>query len=118
MNNMDFNIYQALAVRTKNENEDWEQRITNWLLGLNGESGELTDKIKKVIFHGHEYEKENIKKELGDILWYLTILADDFDIDLEEVAERNITKLKNRYPEGFSKKKSKERSEYKSNNDK
>lgn len=74
----------------------------NASLGLSGEVGELNDMIKKAIFHGHVVSSKNIKKEIGDICWYIALMCDSFGYDLKEVMEMNIDKLKERYPEGFS----------------
>jgi NTP pyrophosphatase (non-canonical NTP hydrolase) len=70
-------------------------------LGLAGEAGEVADLIKKGIFHQKGLDKENLKKELGDVLWYLTALCSDLGLSLEEVMQHNIKKLKARYPEGY-----------------
>lgn len=70
-------------------------------LGLVGESGEVSEHIKKFTGHGHNLDKDKVTKELGDVLWYLTDLATQLDIKLEDVALTNIKKLQNRYPDGF-----------------
>lgn len=67
------------------------------------------DYLKKVLFHGHPVSRDHIIKELGDVQWYLATLAARYGIDLEEVAMRNIAKLKDRYPDGFSHTDSRER---------
>ena len=108
-----FKDYQTLARKTANTNGRWRDRVCNWSMGLAGESGELVDLLKKVVFHGHDADKNVIKKELGDILWYVANIAQEFSINLEDVAETNIAKLQARYPEGFSTKASQQRSEYK-----
>ena len=71
-------------------------------MGLNGEAGEAIDIVKKHLFHGHELNKEELIKELGDVAWYLAEAAYALDIDLETILKLNIEKLKKRYPEGFS----------------
>lgn len=67
-------------------------------LGLVGEAGEVANKIKKVMRDDLdvEYIKIDIKKELGDILWYISTLATELNIDLNEIAEGNIYKLEKR----------------------
>lgn len=66
-------------------------------LGLCGEAGEVAEKIKKVIRDSGGYisneKKLEIKKELGDVLWYLSQLATELDLELEEVAWNNLEKL-------------------------
>lgn len=73
-------------------------------LGLTGESGEVAEKIKKIIRDKEGVYDENdrveIGKELGDVLWYVAILADEFNLSLEEIAETNIEKLKSRKKRG------------------
>ena len=76
--------------------------IVNASLGLSGETGELNDMIKKAIFHGHELEEEKLKKELGDIMWYVAMMCESFGFGMDEIMQMNIDKLKARYPEGFS----------------
>jgi NTP pyrophosphatase (non-canonical NTP hydrolase) len=71
-------------------------------LGLTGESGEVADMIKKTLYHGHLIDIEKLIKELGDVLWYISVMAETLDIPLEKIAEQNIAKLAARYPEGFS----------------
>jgi NTP pyrophosphatase (non-canonical NTP hydrolase) len=51
---------------------------------------------------GHELDREKLRKELGDVLWYMAMLLDGVDMTFEEVMEANIAKLKARYPEKFS----------------
>lgn len=69
-------------------------------LGIGGEAGEVQEKIKKIIRDNNEKvseEKiEEIKKEIGDLLWYIAALSTELDINLNEVAERNISKLTSR----------------------
>lgn len=76
--------------------------LLNGALGLTGEAGEVSDMIKKYIFHGHDLNRGELVKELGDCAWYLALLCSAIDITLEEVLIANIEKLRNRYPEGFS----------------
>lgn len=73
-------------------------------MGLNGEAGEVVDLLKKFVFHGHKFDKEGLVKELGDVLWYVALICDSLGIPMEEVMEKNIKKLKERYPEGFTEK--------------
>jgi NTP pyrophosphatase (non-canonical NTP hydrolase) len=73
-----------------------------WALGLTGEAGEVADLLKKGFGHGHGVDREKLQKELGDVLWYLAVLADSFGLTLSEVARANVAKLRARYPTGFS----------------
>lgn len=98
---MDFNEYQALAKRTAPDGNK-KNNYVNFALGISGEAGETTDLIKKHIFHGHYLDRDELIKELGDVLWYLSNLATTANIQLNEVATLNVEKLKKRYPNGFN----------------
>lgn len=99
---MDMNEYQRLALRTAGHREDTEKVLTYAALGLTGESGEVAEMIKKAFYHAHPLDKDKLSKELGDVLWYLAVMAHGLDIPLEQIARENIDKLRQRYPEGFS----------------
>ena len=77
--------------------------ILNACLGLSGEVGEFNDMIKKWIFHDKDLdeEQEHLKKECGDIMWYIAMMCHAFRWDLDEIMQMNIDKLNARYPEGF-----------------
>ena len=96
------NEYQKLAMTTLNPQLTQKDVLINAVMGLCGESGEAIDIVKKHLHQGHELDREKLIKELGDIAWYLAEAATALEIDLETVLERNIEKLKSRYPEGFS----------------
>ena len=99
---MTINEYQQLAMRTLNPELSRKDVLINSVMGLCGESGEAIDIVKKHLHQGHELDREKLIKELGDIAWYLAETAAALDVSLEEVLERNIEKLRSRYPEGFS----------------
>ena len=72
-------------------------------LGLTAESGEFTEVVKKIIFQGKPYSEENVfhmKRELGDICWYLAQACMALDTTFDEVIEMNVDKLQARYPGG------------------
>ena len=111
--------YQNLAMRTNDDNatnrllnltlSDTTENgigedtgtILNACLGLSGEVGEFNDMIKKWIFHEKDLDEKNLKKELGDIMWYIAMMCHAFRWGLDEIMEMNINKLKARYPKGF-----------------
>ena len=103
---MTVNEYQRLAMTTLNPALDKKDVLINGVMGLCGESGEVIDIVKKWLAQGHELDCEKIKKELGDVAWYLAEVAYALDIPLEDVLCGNIEKLKKRYPEGFDTEKS------------
>ncbi len=80
------------------------QNLAYPALGLTGEAGEVADKIKKIIRDQDGQlvlgDKEAIAKEIGDVLWYCAILADELGVDLETVAKINISKLQSRKRRG------------------
>lgn len=108
---MRFNEYQEGAFETFNQDLKGKDKLLNVTLGLVGESGEFADLIKKAFYQGHDIDLLKIEEELGDILWYVAVAAEVCGLSLEEVAIRNIEKLKARYPEGFSEEASREREE-------
>jgi NTP pyrophosphatase (non-canonical NTP hydrolase) len=70
-------------------------------LGLAGESGEVVDLTKKYLFQGHEMNPTILCDELGDVLWYFILICHTFGLTIEEVMQRNVDKLRRRYPNGF-----------------
>ncbi len=107
---MDANTYQQLALRTEAPGRESHERLLNAALGLCGEAGEFADTLKKHLFHGHPLDATALSKELGDVLWYVALACDTLDLPLSEVMEANIAKLRQRYPEGFSSERSRNRS--------
>lgn len=122
---MQGNEYQALAMRTndhrsterlgqivsENAGAGWKDKgdisvggLLNGCLGLCGESGEFSDIVKKWIFHEKPLDEEHLKKELSDICWYLALICDSMNWNLDDVFQLNIDKLLARYPEeqGFT----------------
>lgn len=95
---MDLNEYQKLAARTLTDDCS---NLTLGALGLTGEAGEVADLVKKHLFHGHELDDDKLDKELGDVLWYLAALCSMRGRNLDDVAQKNVDKLKERYPDGF-----------------
>lgn len=69
--------------------------------GLSGEVGEVQDIIKKWIFHEKPLDIIHLKKELGDVMWYIAMFCHSMGWELDEILQMNIEKLQNRYPEGF-----------------
>lgn len=108
---MSPNEYQKLAMTTLNPELSDRDVLINGVMGLCGEAGEAIDIVKKHLHQGHPLDKEALVKELGDIAWYLAETATALGVSLEEVMERNIEKLKKRYPQGFSSENSQNRPE-------
>ena len=100
---MDFKTYQKKA----RETAQYPNLGSNYIyptLGLVGESGEVAEKVKKVIRDKmgvfDEESKNAIKKELGDVLWYISNLCTEFNFNLEDIALNNIDKLRVRAAKG------------------
>jgi len=100
------NEYQKAALRTWNDSDMPYAMLTNGVMGLTGESGECADMVKKFLFQGHELDRDALALELGDVAWYLAVTAKAIGLDLETIFQRNIDKLRRRYPDGFSAEKS------------
>ena len=78
-------------------------RLLTAALGLTAEAGEFTEIVKKIILQGKPYNEENVfhmKRELGDICWYLAQACMALDTTFDEIIEMNVDKLKARYPGG------------------
>lgn len=99
---MTINEYQKLAMTTLNPALSSKDVLINGVMGLCGESGEAIDLVKKHLAQGHELNKEQLAKELGDIAWYLAETATAIGYPLEDILQMNIDKLKKRYPQGFA----------------
>ena len=100
---MHLNEYQTRALGTRTD-PDIIQPAALWAMGLAGETGEVLEKIKK-IFRDHDGEytlgdATAIKKELGDVLWYMTALADSLGISLHDIAITNLAKVASRAERG------------------
>ena len=108
---MDWTRYKQLAMRTRGGASALHERLVIGALGLSGEAGEVTDHVKKIVFHGHEADRDALMKELGDVMWYVTYLLDTLGLEMDDVLEANIAKLQARYPDGFTSERSRNRSQ-------
>jgi NTP pyrophosphatase (non-canonical NTP hydrolase) len=111
MDELKMNEYQKLAARTAGAGNEGELRQVIAALGLAGEAGEFANMVKKMVAHGHPITSEELADELGDVLWYLAEAATACRLSLNEIAEMNVEKLRLRYPNGFSQKRSINRDE-------
>lgn len=122
------NEYQQLAQRTVMSNVDQTNKIITALeelprlshvviaaLKLNSESGELSDSIVKHLCYGQKLDIENIEEECGDLLWYIALILEKVNSNMELCMEKNITKLQLRYPEKFTEEHAKIRLDKQSN---
>lgn len=102
-NRMDLNFYQTSALKTA----IYPNMGANFpypALGLVGEAGEVADKLKKVIRDNDgvltDSVRDAVAKELGDVMWYLAVLAYELDYDLNTIAQNNLDKLASRQERG------------------
>lgn len=98
---MKLDQYQQLAIRTAKK-VNFEADLMHVALGFAGEAGEFADAVKKHLVYGKELDKGNVIEEIGDLLWYCALACETMGIDMSEIAQQNITKLKLRYPEKYS----------------
>ncbi len=104
---MNFNDYQTQALTTAITHPDEQMDKTIFVLGIAGEAGEVVEKWKKIIAYKDgkisDEDRQEIKKELGDVLWYIALFADSLGLTLEEVAALNLEKLASRKARGVTK---------------
>ncbi|HUD10474.1 MAG TPA: nucleoside triphosphate pyrophosphohydrolase family protein [Candidatus Saccharimonadales bacterium] len=100
---MTFDEYQKRALETAYTNPKYVDTLmdkTIWVMGIAGEAGEVVEKWKKIVaYKGGKItaeDKEELKKELGDVVWYIVVLADSLGITFEEVMTLNVKKLADR----------------------
>lgn len=97
---MTFNEYQKQALTTLVRNPDPLMDKTIMAMGISGEAGEVLEKWKKIVAYKNgvveDEDLELLKKELGDVVWYIAVLADSLGLTLEEVMQLNVDKLKDR----------------------
>ena len=98
---MNMNDYQVLAERTDRPVNQMDG-ILHASMGMVGEAAETLDHVKKVLEQGHELNKDKLIEEAGDNLWYIAKLARYCGVSLDDLAQRNIDKLRRRYPDGFT----------------
>lgn len=96
---MDCDDYQRAAMRTARA-KDAPEEFMHLVLGLVGEAGEIAEKVKKLV-RDHDsdlarLDRDDMAKELGDVLWYAAVLADFLDLSLGDIAQRNVDKLADR----------------------
>lgn len=81
------------------EQDDMRERLTLACMGLAGETGEVIDLIKKLLYHKKKIERDDIIEELGDVFWYYVLILNTLNIEMSDVLNANAKKLIARYPE-------------------
>jgi len=101
---MTFEEYQKRALTTVISQNDSFRDTLHWVLGINGEAGEVAEKVKKIIRDKNgvmsKQDKLELGKELGDVLWYLAVFAHDLGLSLDKIAAENLDKLQSRKARG------------------
>ncbi|HEX5797651.1 MAG TPA: nucleoside triphosphate pyrophosphohydrolase family protein [Candidatus Saccharimonadales bacterium] len=102
---LDFDEYQKRALTTASTTNDEFKDIMHWILGVTGEAGEIAEKTKKIIRDKKgvisDADKAELSKEIGDVLWYLAVLAHHLDLSFEDIAKDNLEKLQSRKHRGM-----------------
>lgn len=96
----DWDFYAMAHVRLNSADPDM-MMLLHASIGIASEAGELQDALKKHLFYGREFDWTNAVEEVGDLLWYAALACESLGTTLEDAMERNIAKLKARYPEKF-----------------
>lgn len=101
---MTFDEYQKQALTTVISDGDEFKDLLHWVLGVNGEAGELAEKVKKIIRDKKgvvdAQDKLDMAKEIGDVLWYLAVFAHDLGVPFDTIAQQNLDKLQSRKARG------------------
>jgi NTP pyrophosphatase (non-canonical NTP hydrolase) len=92
---------QACNMTAKKDFASPTEEIMCWGLGVSGEAGDVAGCIKKTFAHKND-QKEGIRENIGDTLWYMAMICNFFDWSLQDILSENLEKLKKRYPDGFT----------------
>ncbi len=103
MEKQNLKEYQELCKLSAKKFETEEHEILTWGLGIAGEAGDVASCIKKTVAHKND-QREGIKENIGDTLWYMAMICNFYNWDFQEILNENLEKLKKRYPQGFTEK--------------
>ena len=101
---MEIKTYAKEAFRTTAHLDSLQLDSYHMLMGIATETGELFDAYKKELAYNATLDLVNVSEEIGDLMWYIINFCTFNNLDLENILEKNIAKLKERYPEKFTKK--------------
>jgi NTP pyrophosphatase (non-canonical NTP hydrolase) len=97
---MNFDEYQKQALKTAHQNPNSLMDKTIWAMGVAGEAGEVIEKWKKIVAYKNgrisQEDKAELAKELGDVVWYVAVLAHSLGLSFEQIMASNIKKLADR----------------------
>lgn len=101
---MTFDEYQQQALTTVISDGNEFNDLLHWVLGINGEAGEIAEKVKKIIRDKggkvSDADKKEMGREIGDVLWYLAVFAHHLGISFDDIANANLNKLADRQKRG------------------
>ncbi len=104
---MTLDEYQQLALKTALTHPESLMDKTIWVMGIAGEAGEVVEKWKKIVAYNEgkitDEDKLHLKKEMGDVVWYVAVLANSLGMTFEEVMQHNVDKLRDRMERGVTK---------------
>lgn len=96
----DADIYQLDVLKYAPDYQHYKLNVLYAAIGMCGEAGEVSELVKKYAYHGHSIDTEHLARELGDVLWYVSYMADLFGYSLGKIMAMNKEKLAKRYPDG------------------
>jgi NTP pyrophosphatase (non-canonical NTP hydrolase) len=94
--------YTDEVLKTASINDSLKDQLTHAIAGLTSEAGEVSGILRKTLYAGHPLDHDKVSEELGDVLFYLAWLMNILNLDMEDVAQNNIKKLRKRFPNGFT----------------
>ena len=101
---MTLDDYQKKALTTVITSDNEFRDLLHWVLGINGEAGEIAEKVKKIIRDKSgqvsDKDKAELAAEIGDVLWYLAVFAHHLGVSFENIAQQNLDKLQSRQARG------------------
>ena len=107
---MEFKDYQKKIYRAIPDHESQKDEVLHWAIGLSEECGEVMSVLKHHYYGGEDFNREELIKEIGDVLWYTAALCTAAHINMDATAQLNVEKLLHRFPGGeFNDNRSKER---------
>ena len=98
---MNLREYQQLCKKTAKPFDDKTQAMSDWGLGVSGEAGDLAGCIKKTFYHNND-QTAGIRENVGDVMWYLSMICNTMGWELDDITSENIEKLSKRYKQGFT----------------
>lgn len=101
---MTFDEYQKQALTTAHTTYDPLMQRTIWAMGVAGEAGEVVEKWKKIVAYREgnvtDDDVAELAKELGDVVWYIAVMAESLGLSFDDIMQRNVKKLQDRKQRG------------------